>query len=143
MLPSGFSAIHPTQNRGLAEQITQQGALVSEYAPEERSIPRRLMVRNGVIVALSLAVIVADASAPEAGGRDSGTMNAAKRAVRLGRPVYVVPGSDGARGMLADPHLAGAASLVPEETDWDRWTGELLSRTPSPARPAPQQGTLF
>jgi DNA processing protein len=159
VLPSGFDAIHPTQNVDLAEQIAQSGALISEYAPDVRLRPRNLMIRNGVVVALSLAVIVVQAEATQEDGRQTGTMDAAARAARLGRTLYAIPGSSGADALIATgcrmpgsdrkapPRYVKATPLAPAGSDWDAWVAALRALaeggTP-PASPAvPTQPALF
>jgi DNA processing protein len=143
VLPSGFDAIHPTQNVDLADTITQSGALVSEYAPDVRLRPRNLMIRNGIVVALSLAVIIVQADARQEDGQQTGSMDAAARAVRLGRALYAIPESSGADELIdvgckvpgadrrAPARFVRAMPLDPSATDWAMWVSELEAPTTS------------
>jgi DNA processing protein len=58
VLGNGFANIYPPEHRGLAEQITIQGALVSEYPPNAPLTKARLIHRNRLIAALSDAMVV-------------------------------------------------------------------------------------
>lgn len=84
VLGSGFDHIYPEDNRSLAENIAQNGALISEYPPSVRVSAGQLLSRNRIVVGLSQAVILVEEAS------DSGTnSDGAKRALEAGRPVYV------------------------------------------------------
>lgn len=83
----GVDQVFPAENKKLAAEIENSGALVSEFPlgmPTARSnFPRR----NRIISGLSLGVIVVE------GHYDSGAMITAKYAVDQGREVFAVPGN--------------------------------------------------
>ncbi|HEX9749922.1 MAG TPA: DNA-processing protein DprA [candidate division Zixibacteria bacterium] len=85
VLGSGFANIYPPEHRGLAEQITTQGALVSEYPPNASITKARLIRRNRLIAALSDALVVVRI---HEGTR--GTMEAIDRAGDVATPVFIV-----------------------------------------------------
>jgi DNA processing protein len=102
VLGSGVDVIYPPEHRKLAEDIAQQGAVISDYPmgtqPESTNFPPR----NRIIAGLSLATIVVEA------GETSGALITAKFAVEQGRDVFAVPGS------ILTPQSDGTNRLIEE-----------------------------
>jgi DNA processing protein len=88
---TSFLANARGRRRRLALALRAHGALVSPYPPIVPAQGWMFAKRNAVIAALSGAVIVAEAPF------GSGALITAAAAVRLGRPVFAVPGPLGAR----------------------------------------------
>ncbi|MCM8759825.1 MAG: DNA-processing protein DprA [Candidatus Omnitrophica bacterium] len=85
VLGSGLGNIYPPENKKLAEEITQNGAIVSEFPidtpPEKFNFPRR----NRIISGLSIAVVVIEA------GLRSGALITAHLAADQNKDVFVLP----------------------------------------------------
>ncbi len=87
VLGCGVDRIYPPENRRLAEQMMQQGAVVSDYAPGVAPDSANFPPRNRIISGLARAVIVVEA------GKTSGALITAAFAAEQGREVFAVPGS--------------------------------------------------
>jgi DNA processing protein len=93
----------PRSHAGLYREILADGgAVVGEYLPGTAVQPFHFPVRNRILAALSLGVVVVEAA------RRSGALITAARARELGREVMAVPGpvdrptSAGANALLRD-----------------------------------------
>lgn len=86
VLGSGVDRIYPPEHRRLAEQITQNGAVMSDYPPGTPPEASNFPPRNRVVAGLSRAVVVVEA------GRTSGALITASFAADQGRDVYATPG---------------------------------------------------
>lgn len=84
VLGTGLNNIYPKENIALAEEITQNGTLLTEFPLNVPVTVGQLMARNRVVVGLSQAVIVVETQETQ------GAMDAAKKASNLGRPLFVV-----------------------------------------------------
>jgi len=81
----GFSHMYPKENYSLMETISQNGAVVSEFAFSMPPLKHNFPWRNRIISALSLATVVIEA------GNKSGALITADFALAQNKDVFVVP----------------------------------------------------
>jgi DNA processing protein len=87
ILGSGVDVIYPPEHRKLAREITQHGALISDYPPGTKPDGINFPPRNRIISGLSRGTVVIEA------GERSGALITAKFALEQGRDIFAVPGS--------------------------------------------------
>jgi DNA processing protein len=121
VLGSGLDVVYPPEHRGLADAITDRGAVVSEYPPGTPPLPGFFPARNRIISGLSLGVVVVEAA------KASGSLITATFALEQGRPVMAVPGDTlsgryrGSHALLRDgAALVESAEDVLAELQWNR-----------------------
>lgn len=86
VLGSGIGNVYPAENQALADRISENGAVLSEfpvlYVPDKQSFP----LRNRIVSGLSQGLLVVEAPAR------SGSLITANQALEQGRSVFAVPG---------------------------------------------------
>lgn len=87
VLASGFNTIYPAMNTNLANQIAEEGLLVSEHRPDEKSTKYAFITRNRIVSGLSDAVLITEAA------EKSGTMHTRDFALAQDRLIFAVPGN--------------------------------------------------
>lgn len=104
VLGSGVDRIYPPEHRRLADEIIQNGAVVSDYAPGTPPDGPNFPPRNRIISGLAKAVVVVEA------GKTSGALITAAFAAEQGREVFAVPGN------IYAPQSQGANLLIQNGT---------------------------
>jgi DNA processing protein len=130
VIGGGLDAIYPPSNRELARRISEQGAVLSEYAfgrqPDKTTFP----VRNRIVSGLSMGVLVVEA------GRQSGALITARQAAEQGRPVFAVP------GRIDSPGSQGCHDLIKQGARLTEGIDDVLQEFEFliPARAMPASG---
>lgn len=100
VLACGLDLVYPPEHKRLAEQIIEQGALISDYPigtqPRSEFFPRRNRILSGV----SLGVLIVE------GDVKSGAMITARQALEQNREVFAIPGS------VYSPNSRGTNKLI-------------------------------
>lgn len=100
VLGSGIDLVYPPENLALSDEISRNGALLSEHGPGVRPLPWHFPLRNRIISGLCMGTVVVEA-APR-----SGALITAKCALEQDRSVFAVPGKPG------DPRSRGVNKLL-------------------------------
>ena len=108
----GVDELYPTENRKLAEELSQKGLILSEFPMGAPPYPQNFPVRNRIISGLSVGVLIVE------GGEYSGSAITAKLAAEQNREVFAVPGNITSK-MSWGPNLLikQGAKLVQEWND--------------------------
>ena len=116
VLGSGLDRIYPKEHADLAQAISKQGCILSEFPHGMEAFPTNFPLRNRIISGLSLGVIVVEAS------RRSGSLITATHAIEQGKQIFAVPGqidsllSEGAHSLIKEgAKLIESAEDVLEE----------------------------
>ena len=124
VLAGGLTQIYPSEHAGLANEISQQGLLVTELPPQTRPTAGAFPRRNRLISGLSLGILVVEA--PDR----SGALITAQLGLEQGREVFAVPGqinrptSRGCHQLIRD-----GATLVESLDDVIEQLGPLMRPT--------------
>ncbi|MFH0739014.1 MAG: DNA-processing protein DprA [Candidatus Omnitrophota bacterium] len=86
VMGSGFNNIYPPENKRLAQEISENGAVISEFPVDAPPLKEHFPQRNRTISGLALGVLVVEAA------KNSGALITADFALEQGREVFAVPG---------------------------------------------------
>jgi DNA processing protein len=120
VLGSGVDVVYPPENRRLAAEVVEAGAVVSQFPMGTAPLPHHFPARNRVIAGLTLGTVVVEAA------ERSGALITARLAGELGREVYAVPGNVSSPGSLGTNSLIqdGAKLVQGWEDVVDEWPPE-------------------
>nr|WP_041257564.1 DNA-processing protein DprA [Fibrella aestuarina] len=102
VMASGLDIIYPAVHSRTAQDMQQQGGLLTEHLPGTKPDPRYFPARNRIIAGLSDAVVVVEAAAK------GGALITAEYANNYNREVFAVP------GQVSQAFSAGCNKLIRE-----------------------------
>lgn len=113
--------IYPTSHQGLAEQISQQGALVSDFIPQQGFERGHFVQRNRLIAGLCQATLVMES------GITGGSLITANFASQYDRELFALPGpvhSDKSKGCHSliqsqQAQLLDSIAILVETLGWE------------------------
>lgn len=115
VLGNGVDTIYPAANRALAAEISQHGAVISEFPLGTPPRANHFPSRNRIISGLSLGVLVVEAAL------QSGSLVTARLAAEQNREVFALPGS------IHNPVSRGCNSLIRQGATLVQSADDILS----------------
>jgi DNA processing protein len=135
VLGSGIDVPYPSENRGLLDRISKNGAVISEFIPGTRPDGWRFPARNRIVSGLSLGVLVVESL------NSGGAMITVDHANDQGRDVWAVPGcADNSPSEGPHKLIKEGAKLVERAEDIFEELGlfeEAVQNKPEPAAAPP------
>ncbi|OGP30845.1 MAG: DNA protecting protein DprA [Deltaproteobacteria bacterium GWC2_42_11] len=118
VLGCGIDIVYPPENKKLFEEITLNGAVVSEFPIGTPPAPQNFPMRNRIISGMSLGVLVVEAS------MGSGSLITANLALEYGRDVFALPGA------ITSEKSKGTNKLIKEGAKLVESVDDILAELP-------------
>ncbi|KAA6229476.1 DNA-processing protein DprA [Campylobacter sp. LR291e] len=119
---NGLNKIYPKNNEYIIKEIYEKGLALSENYDNYTPKPYDFLLRNRLIIALSQMIIIAQADLI------SGSMQSARMAIRINKPLFVLPQriyeSKGTNALLSE----NKASLIADFTDFASKFGKVENK---------------
>lgn len=134
VMANGLDIIYPSVHKATAQQMLQNGGLLTEYPPGTKPDAPKFPARNRIVAALADVVIIVE-SAARGGG-----LVTAKMALDYGKEVFAVPGrlsdkySEGCN-LLIDKGEAGMLLSVEQLAEKMNWTVNSAVEDKKPVLP--------
>lgn len=136
VIGSGLKHSYPAENRGLQNQIAEEGLVLTQFFPEAPPARKNFPIRNHTMSAYSAATVIVEA------GETSGTRIQAKAAIHHGRPLivtlqvatqtkwcqeYVGAGYDVTVVNNVETAIQAAIHIAGRADRYDNWLRELVA----------------
>lgn len=118
ILGTGIDVRYPPHNSNLADQIAQEGLLLSEFPLGTRALGHNFPRRNRLISGLSVGCLVVEAAL------GSGSLITARCAAEQGREVFAIPGS------IHSPLAKGCHALIKSGAKLVESADDVLAELP-------------
>ncbi len=130
VLGTGLNVIYPKRNEKLYHEISQNGAVISEFPANTKGAPYNFPRRNRIVSGLGLGVLVVEAK------EKSGSLITAGIAGEQGRDVFAIPGninsvySRGANKLIQDGAklVISPQDIYNEVREFEEFTDDYKSK---------------
>jgi DNA processing protein len=119
---SGLDFVYPKENRRLAENTEEKGAVLSEFPLGTPPAPQNFPIRNRIIAGMSLGVVVVEAA------EYSGSLITVRLALESNREVFAVPGT------ITSPKSFGPHVLIRQGAKLVTGWQDVVEELPHPVR---------
>lgn len=119
VLGSGHNKLYPQRYKHIAQAISENGAVISEFFPDKTAHPRHFPQRNRIISGMSLGVLVIEAALK------SGSLITARLALEQNREVFALPGD------LHNPLAKGCHHLIKQGAKLVESIEDIIEEFPS------------
>jgi DNA processing protein len=111
VMGTGIDLIYPSSAKSLATQITQQGAIISEFPLGTQPLAANFPRRNRIIAGMSLGTLVVEAALK------SGSLITANLAADFNREVFAIPGAINSPVSTGCNHLIRNGAKLVDKVD--------------------------
>ena len=125
---TGLDTVYPEQNTALAQAISEQGLVLSEFPLGTAARPSHFPLRNRIISGLSAGTLVVEAALK------SGSLITARMALEQGKEVFAIPGS------IHSPLSKGCHQLIKQGAKLVESAADVLEELQGAWLPADTEG---